>query len=1285
MGNKIWKFVLAVSKIEKKGNQATILGVRIPGRQDEAIISMSLKSDNVIFGHLRLRNDREPTAFVSLKLSTNKRQAAVDESKEKIPRKRRRLEERRITQGHDIPSSSHGKKRGSSKKRNLESILSSLESYEDSDDDIANSSKEAIEAKDESLDVPRRTIELHSLESYMESSDEDKQERKEETKRKINVENESMKTSTETENSTVKPQKNYSNGGNSSSGQFYPQDRFLKRRLRKYKSSTSPLDKAMETWKKANPKEEKEKEPSAQLFRIPRRLKPSPYNPDPFSKKKRTLEFVVKGPQSMFPGSDAIVEVWTILRNEDGKDEESQRMINSSGGNTSVLRRKRAGLVLGTERVKLHLVLHAPEQAFNVEEKDDYIIWDGGRLESMGDFPLSCTPEAKCKRYRLKVDVKDDCTGLRLCRLFFNVDVVDEKKVVENKVAEDQGQKINEADKGKRLKTKKKSLGTRVALSDESYETRLQKLLHKAFPSIPEGAAEIIIGKHMEMDLDKDTFLDRDETDGVVYIRQCEADSEGRVSLASHAAYLLQDHRWKEWRRPTSISSEDSTSNKSQEKYMKIKKPEDFAQSSMKVKSLEEESSVRRVAACYASADAGSVVISNWRQSLSGFGIKILDLMVRRRRIRLNRRHAPTIHCDVLVVFWSQAASEDVEMRNEWEEAITRGIRVQTVLLQGADNVPPFPRELRDKSLIRLKDHSSRIEKLPASSTISQSSKMEEDSNSQTRQKTINLGYRAAYLYFKYHILDYNTILGDGFYDGGRSRGWQELPPLDSLKDGGKFPIEDCNGREVVFVDSKVDGELEQLKSQIRKKFVEEFGVGGRKGDVRSVILFLANIVRNSFGGFATQPMMRWCDKRVKWLLQKHNSIAIPLMAIKPGVCRHRSLLFKYLADALRHDMKLAPNLKVRLVRGSHAGGGHAWNVALIDGVHTVVDLMRPGTQPFLYAADSEMANQYRRNGGTVGADSVISSEIAQALTSPIASVSSVEANTTKNGKLPDIPSIELDWGEGGLGQAELLGEGGFGSVRMAQWRGLDVAVKAMPPKMGNTAFWKEVKVLAELRHPNIVQTLAICSRAPAPLIIMEKLKMSLHDRLYKIVGGRVPWNFKQSQYARKKIGNILLQVAQALCFLHENKPAVIHQDLKPQNVLLDAYGNAKLCDFGISQILLKHLPKSDPGVRLPEVFGSPPYAAPELFEGFSNVGVDIYAFGILTWELVSGRRPWEGCPDIARRVKSGERPSLSHVGTQPLSRFISACWHHKPNNRPTCRQIMHALKKLGAAVPETV
>mmetsp|Transcript_19380 Transcript_19380/g.34598 ORF Transcript_19380/g.34598 Transcript_19380/m.34598 type:complete len:240 (-) Transcript_19380:178-897(-) len=232
-----------------------------------------------------------------------------------------------------------------------------------------------------------------------------------------------------------------------------------------------------------------------------------------------------------------------------------------------------------------------------------------------------------------------------------------------------------------------------------------------------------------------------------------------------------------------------------------------------------------------------------------------------------------------------------------------------------------------------------------------------------------------------------------------------------------------------------------------------------------------------------------------------------------------------------------------------------------------------------------------------------------------------------------------------------------------------------MSLEVSNEEFWKEVRVLAQLRHPNIVQTLAVSSQVP-PMIVMEKMCVSFHDRLHKTFAQRPPWSFSKHAYARRKIGNVLLQVAQALCFLHTSKPVVVHQDLKPQNVLLDIYGNAKLCDFGISQLLSRHARV----LKLSEVFGSPSYAAPELFEGFSSSAVDIYAFGVLTWEAVAGQLPWDGFPGdaIARCVQAGNRPSLQGVA-ENLQAFISACWHQDKSKRPICDQIIHALKRLGA------
>lgn len=145
---------------------------------------------------------------------------------------------------------------------------------------------------------------------------------------------------------------------------------------------------------------------------------------------------------------------------------------------------------------------------------------------------------------------------------------------------------------------------------------------------------------------------------------------------------------------------------------------------------------------------------------------------------------------------------------------------------------------------------------------------------------------------------------------------------------------------------------------------------------------------------------------------------------------------------------------------------------------------------------------------------------------------------------------------------------------------------------------------------------------------------------------------------------------AAGLAYLH---PSVVHRDLKPQNILLDDEGRAKLADFGISRV------KDPTKSYLSQVTndnGTPMYMAPEQFNG-SRVDekVDVYALGIILNECYTRRQPWKDSQHffqiILKVAINGERPWLDPDCPEPLRRLITKCWHQDPHMRPSCAEVM--------------
>src|SRR5205814_9211631 len=166
------------------------------------------------------------------------------------------------------------------------------------------------------------------------------------------------------------------------------------------------------------------------------------------------------------------------------------------------------------------------------------------------------------------------------------------------------------------------------------------------------------------------------------------------------------------------------------------------------------------------------------------------------------------------------------------------------------------------------------------------------------------------------------------------------------------------------------------------------------------------------------------------------------------------------------------------------------------------------------------------------------------------------------------------------------------------------------------TRFVQERAILLMLRHPHIVRVRDLLTVGDSLGLVMDLVSGgSLRDHLVD-----------RGTLAPGLAAELLAQVADALAEAH--RLGVVHRDLKPDNILLDRAGEltARLTDFGIARVL------DAPGLTTPEaLIGTPNYMAPEVINGSRpDPAVDVYAMGIVLYELVVGRPPYAGGPPVA-------------------------------------------------------
>ena len=232
------------------------------------------------------------------------------------------------------------------------------------------------------------------------------------------------------------------------------------------------------------------------------------------------------------------------------------------------------------------------------------------------------------------------------------------------------------------------------------------------------------------------------------------------------------------------------------------------------------------------------------------------------------------------------------------------------------------------------------------------------------------------------------------------------------------------------------------------------------------------------------------------------------------------------------------------------------------------------------------------------------------------------------------------------------LGRGGWGEVKVANFRGIQVAAKCLYKDLTSSyyqdMFNREMNMAARLRHPNLVQFIG-ASIEGHPIILTELMKTSLRAEL------------ENKTIKQHQVKSISLDVARALNYLHLMQPhPIIHRDVSSANVLLDPLPDnqwkAKVTDYG-SVNLQQKLHTVGPG--------SPVYSAPEASTpALQSPKMDIFSFGVLLVEMLTSRFP---------EVSSRQRliASIDHVGYQ---RLIQQCLGEERDQRPSAEQLLATL-----------
>ncbi|TNN85246.1 Serine/threonine-protein kinase MARK2 [Liparis tanakae] len=241
------------------------------------------------------------------------------------------------------------------------------------------------------------------------------------------------------------------------------------------------------------------------------------------------------------------------------------------------------------------------------------------------------------------------------------------------------------------------------------------------------------------------------------------------------------------------------------------------------------------------------------------------------------------------------------------------------------------------------------------------------------------------------------------------------------------------------------------------------------------------------------------------------------------------------------------------------------------------------------------------------------------------------------------------------------IGKGNFAKVKLARHvlTGKEVAVKIIDKTQLNSSslqkLFREVRIMKMLNHPNIVKLFEVIETEKTLYLVMEYASGGeVFD--YLVAHGRM-----KEKEARAKFR----QIVSAVQYCHQK--CIVHRDLKAENLLLDADMNIKIADFGFSNEFTM-------GNKLDTFCGSPPYAAPELFQGkkYDGPEVDVWSLGVILYTLVSGSLPFDGqnLKELRERVLRGKYRIPFYMSTDCenlLKKFLIL----NPSKRGSLEQIM--------------
>lgn len=260
------------------------------------------------------------------------------------------------------------------------------------------------------------------------------------------------------------------------------------------------------------------------------------------------------------------------------------------------------------------------------------------------------------------------------------------------------------------------------------------------------------------------------------------------------------------------------------------------------------------------------------------------------------------------------------------------------------------------------------------------------------------------------------------------------------------------------------------------------------------------------------------------------------------------------------------------------------------------------------------------------------------------------------------------------------IGQGGMATVFLARQQSMNrnVALKFLPKQFLNDdtylqRFEQEVKIVSQLEHRNIIPVYDYGEFDKQPYIAMRYMPAGSVDDLIR--KGRIP---------TERVLSIMEQVAPALDYAHSKD--ILHRDLKPSNILLDDGGGAFITDFGIARIL----GEQSTAITTQGVVGTPSYMSPEQAQAHALDGrSDVYSLGVMLFEMMTGRRPFESDTPYSIAVMQVTTPPPSPRDfdgsvTSAIEKVVLKSLKKKPDERYTTASELASALRLAIERPHS-